>query len=235
MPELRRSEAGRALRQPALRATSAQCEPAGLDGLIVTGAEPRAAELVRRTLLAHHDESHRLGGGPHHFDRMVVSCGARCSSAFATESSPPFRAEAFGRIRVREGRGPRDRRRPSFAMVCAAFPIQRSARRAISLRTTFAFCRDRLRPAPICSFDSGTVFRFICKAIRNTTPRAVSRVSARHPRVRRARNGSLPCDAARLFRRSHRGRIKRISRACDARSRHPRRSEFSRCGSEVGA
>ena len=122
MPELRRSEAGRAY-------VSQRYEDIGemltdrLDGLIVTGAEPRAAELSDEPYWHTHDESRRLGGGPHHFDRMVVSCGARCSSAFGRNSPPAFSREAFGRIRVCEGRGPRDRVRPSFAMVCAAFPI----------------------------------------------------------------------------------------------------------------
>ena len=235
MPELRRSEAGRAY-------VSQHYEDIG-EMLSGPARRPdrhwrRAARggAFRRTLLAHHDENRRLGGGPHHFDRVVVSCGARCRSAFGRNSVAGLFARSF--------RAYSSARRSRTTRSCPAHPsrwcvphsrfndlreddlvandfcvLSRSPEAGADL-----FVRQRqslsiyLQGHP--EYDAAALFREYRRDIRAFVARETR---------------SIPCDAARLFRRSHRGRIDRISRARDARSRYSRRAEFSRRGIEVGA
>ena len=122
IPELHRSEAGRAY-------VSHHYEDIGemltdrLDGLIVTGAEPRAPELSDEPYWP--TMTKIVDWAEDHTTSTVWSCLAAHAAVLHSRrnSSPAFSREAFGRIRVREGRGPRDRVQPSFAMVCAAFAI----------------------------------------------------------------------------------------------------------------
>ena len=192
MPELPRSEAGRAY-------VSHHYEDIGemladrLDGLIVTGTEPRAPELSDEpywptmTKIVDWAEDHTIS--------TVWSCLAAHAAVLHSDGiqSPAFSRKAFGRIRVREGRGPRDRGRALLRDgVCRILDIT-ICREEISLRTTFAFCRGRLRQAPICSSDSGRVFRFICRAIRNMTPpRCFANIGRDIRAFVAARNRSIP-------------------------------------------
>ena len=234
MPELRRSEAGRAYVSQRYEDIGAMLTDR-LDGLIVTGAEPRAAELSDEPYW--HTMTKVVDWAEDHTTSTVWSCLAAHAAVLHSDGirRRPFREKLSG---VFECAKVADHEIVSGHPSRWCVPHSRFNDLREDDLVANDFCvlsRSPEAGADLFVRRSAESFDLSAGASGIRRRRAVSRVSARHPRVRRPRNGSLSCDAARLFRRSHRGRTKRISGACDARSRHPRRSEFSRCGIEVGA
>ena len=75
-----------------------------IDGLIVTGAEPNAATLQRRTVLAGPHRHYRLGQDQHPLDDLVVSCRPCRGAASRRHRTAAARPKMLGDLRLRQGR-----------------------------------------------------------------------------------------------------------------------------------
>ena len=169
--------AGRAARRrgpratwPAAIAISPSCGTRRLDGLIVTGTEPRAPNLKDEPYWPR-CASRRLGARQHRFDDLVVSRRARRRAAHRRHRAPTARRQAVRRVRLRlrdahpPVRRARDRScgcRIRAATICAK-PTLASCGYRVLTRSAAAgvdtFARSR---TTACSYSS--------RAIRNTRP-----------------------------------------------------------------
>ena len=98
-----------------------------LDGLIVTGTEPRAANLKDEPYWATLSQADRLGAAKYDFDRLVVPRGACGGSSCRGHRPPPAAREKVRRLRLPNRVSSSADDRHETAALRAAFPLQRLA------------------------------------------------------------------------------------------------------------
>ena len=102
IPEVPRSESGRELARN--YQDIGELWHTALDGLIVTGTEPRTDDLREEPYLGHADSTDGLGRRTHGVDRLVLPRGPRGAAAHGWRRAAAPHTEAVRRVRVHAGR-----------------------------------------------------------------------------------------------------------------------------------
>ena len=184
-----------------------------LDGLIVTGTEPRKAELADEPYWGSLDAADRLGRRAYAFGRVVVP-GGPCRGAASRRHSPPApRRQAVWRIRVRAHlRAPAHGGCPAVAANAALAMERPSRRRAVGARLPGPHAISRSRGRHLRQATEQPV-RVLSGSSRVRDGQPHARVPARHPTVPAAGARHVPGMPAGLFRRGSAGRHRAAPRA----------------------
>ena len=197
MPELPRGEAARSALAGRYR-DIAELWDTPLDGLIVTGTEPRAKNLTDEPYWETLEQGRRLGERPYRFDDLVLSCRACGGIAQRRHRAPRARAKAVRRVRLPAGRRSSDDRAFSRAALGAAFALQRSAGKALAACGYKILTRSNAAGVDAFAKQDGSFFLFFQGHPEYEADTLLARIPPRRralPR-RRARALSGSCRSA---------------------------------------
>ena len=187
---------------------------APLDGLIVTGTEPRIENPERRAVLGGAEPGRRLGARQHRLDDLVMPRRACRRAPCRRHRAPSAGRQAVRRVRLRAGRLPSDDERRQVADCAFRIRATTICRKRRLTAAAIAFSPARRSPASICSRGRTRASTSSSRAIRNTRRRrCCANTAATSAAICARERDDYPAPAAGLFRRRSDGDRGRVPRA----------------------